>query len=239
MVCQIRGKLVLKSLLALVFSVGFSTPIWANCGTPAPTDPMRFLVMTDGSDHWIAAEGRIEADTAEVFREFLTQLDAPVQEITLNSIGGRLAGGLALGRSIRESGLATRVGDSRGCNGTEGRVGVCASACAYAFLGGVRREVGPHGHLGFHGIYPAAGQADIPEETLLAATDRAMETLRAYVLDMGANPILPEIAAVVPADRLYLPQGRALSALGIETDARPIDLALDMERRGNGVPRGL
>ena len=180
---------------------------------------MRFLVMSDGMNQWIAAEGRITEGTPDQFRIFLARLDMVPEEVILNSTGGRLDGGLALGRAIREAGLATRVGDSQGCNGTGTGVsrGICASACAYAFLGGVTRDVGALGYLGFHGIYPAAGQADIPQETLLAATESAMERLRDYVTEMGANPILPEIAASVPADRLYLPQGAALSTLGIET----------------------
>ena len=58
---------------------------------------------------------------------------------------------------------------------------------------------------------------------LRVATARMMAELQAYVLDMGANPTLPQIAALVADDRIFVPQGTALSALGIETG--PVQMA--------------
>lgn len=60
--------------------------------------------------------------------------------VLLHSRGGNLAGGVALGKLIREYNLSTEVGGGPPVSQDEiwewPDAGVCESACAYAFLGG-------------------------------------------------------------------------------------------------------
>jgi hypothetical protein len=93
------------------------------------------------------AIGTITTDTPEAFRRFLKSADASYsKELHLHSPGGDLVAALELGQLIREAGLSTYVGRSIPLEGLmdvyDYNRPVCASACAYAFLGGVTRSFG-------------------------------------------------------------------------------------------------
>lgn len=183
------------------------------------------LAHFDGAP-WVIAQGRITETSDTDLNAYLSSIDAQPLGVVLNSHGGRLDGGLALGRAIRAEGLATRLTQINDCGDAEetpSQVSRCLSSCAYAFLGGVSRSVETGHQLGFHSFYPAAGQGEIAGDVLRVATARMMATLQAYVLDMGASPTLPQIAALVADDRVFVPRGTALSALGIETG--PVQVA--------------
>lgn len=219
-------RLFVRLAVALAGLCLAATASLAECSpSSATTTTMRFLVAQgggeSGGDHWIAAEGRIDAEAAARFTRLLATLDTVPDVVVLSSPGGRLDAGLALGRAIRTAGLATRVGDTEDCEDDDARVttGLCASACAYAFLGGVTRHVGQGNYIGYHALYPAAGQAPVDAETLQRATARATARVQDYVRAMGANPVLTEIAARVVRDDLFLPDGPVRAALGIETGA--------------------
>jgi len=63
--------------------------------------------------------------------------------VIFDSPGGDVEAGLAIGRTIRERGLATLVPIKY----------ECASACALAWLGGTVRYMSPKGAIGFHAAY--------------------------------------------------------------------------------------
>jgi hypothetical protein len=79
--------------------------------------------------------------------------------VKFNSPGGVVIVGVRIGDIIREYQIATYV--SKGT--------FCASACAIAWLGGVKRFVSYDGAVGFHGVYyadtlqPNAAGATLPE----------------------------------------------------------------------------
>jgi hypothetical protein len=92
-----------------------------------------------GADPFIIADGEIQLGDAQRLASYLKR--APkIGTILFNSPGGNLAEGIDIGTLIRSRGLATRVGA-----GDE-----CASACVYAFVGGVIREVEKGGRVGVH-----------------------------------------------------------------------------------------
>ncbi|MEM1274813.1 MAG: hypothetical protein AAGF88_13430 [Pseudomonadota bacterium] len=218
---NLLGVLLGFALLGL-----FSTAAAARCSVAASSvsDGMTFSVVSDGSTRWIAAQGRITAESAARLEQFLAGLSDHPDTIVLHSPGGRLMGGLALGRAIRAAGLATRIGQAETCTAhIEMEPGLCASSCAYAFLGGVDRELGDTGILGFHRIYPAAGQAHVSAAELADATLAAMLAVRRYLDEMGAHPHLAELADRVGEHQLFIPRGPLLSVLGIETG--PVILA--------------
>ncbi|MCP5075610.1 MAG: hypothetical protein GY947_20260 [Rhodobacteraceae bacterium] len=128
---------------------------------------------------FVQAVGTITKSTPEAFARFLKKHDVNFvpKSIRLHSSGGDLAAGIKLGETFRALGFATEVGSDREiangkevCSDEEPRLGdiclelhpyfggrtsvrkpgVCASACAYAFLGGVERVIVSPSKLGFH-----------------------------------------------------------------------------------------
>jgi hypothetical protein len=108
---------------------------------------------TCASRSCILASGAIDPHTGADFATFLkTGKIGRGGLVILDSPGGDLLQSLALGNQIRAAGLATTV---QGYDRDHGRfkAGACASACAYAFLGGVERTVGEGSRIGVHQIY--------------------------------------------------------------------------------------
>jgi hypothetical protein len=68
--------------------------------------------------------------------------------VLLRSNGGNLVAGLRIGELIREKGLETAVSYDA----------VCASACALAWLGGVKRKMFASSLIGFHQAYTRDGE---------------------------------------------------------------------------------
>ncbi len=90
-------------------------------------------------------------DRVVIFSGPVTRADVPrmavvldsglrIREVRFDSRGGNLEAGIAIGEQIRARRVATRV--TRGS--------VCASACVYAFLGGLVRMVDADGRIGIH-----------------------------------------------------------------------------------------
>lgn len=96
----------------------------------------------------VLATGPIERGDADRFRAFLARWPAKKRTaIYLNSPGGNLYEGMALGRAFHELGVRTVI---------EGNGAQCLSACALAFLGGRDQDGTPwrtkssSSQLGFH-----------------------------------------------------------------------------------------
>jgi hypothetical protein len=104
----------------------------------------------------ILASGVIEASDARSFATFIeANKIGRGALLILNSGGGNLLQSLKLGNEIRAAGLATTVSDfDRGSDRLKAG-GICASACTYAFLGGVERSVGEDARIGVHQISSA------------------------------------------------------------------------------------
>ena len=189
--------------------------------TNSRADAMIFRVAepdtADGATPgWIVADGEITADSAKSFRDFLTNkahLGAR-SVILLNSLGGSLFGGVALGEVIREFGLGTRIGRSVPDPPHQGNYltetdspGVCLSACAFAFLGGKfrtasDRTLGVHQHYSEDALRePAAKQftaGDLSAQQIIAGI------LAEYVVRMGVDARFLTRAAMTEPRSIYL-----------------------------------
>jgi hypothetical protein len=117
----------------------------------------------------IVLRGDFLQEDVEQFRALTAFI--PRAAIVLISDGGVLWAGIEIGRIIRLKGFATLIPDNARC----------ASACAIAWLGGVRRLAGPHAAIGFHAASVGTGG---PETGLGNAL------LGAYLNQIG----LPDIA---------------------------------------------
>jgi len=154
----------------------------------------------------ILAVGRIEPSSLIKFADYI-KANGPYGVVEFHSMGGDLNSALALGKLIRENSMGTSIGR------------VCASACAYAFLGGTRRYGIPKkygdGDFDYDGREPGAvadkfGVHQFYEENALkdpgkisfTGADRAIDQnffakLIDYVIKMGVDPRLVIIAAQV------------------------------------------
>ncbi len=129
---------------------------------------------------WIEAQGEINERTDSEFSEFLRSAPRlPYSTIRLNSPGGDLRAAVRFGYLLRSLGFTTESE-------------FCASACLYAFLGGVERRVlGGNAKIGIHRFYrrssvllPAVKQFTGED---LDSTQRLMAGLLLYLDAMGSD----------------------------------------------------
>ncbi len=120
---------VLKKALPVAFLATFAA---------LPANGMDFLLQGT-SEPSILAKGPIIRGDVGRLRTLLARRSRP-SVIYFASNGGDAAEGISLGYLLRETGMGTKIGASESC----------ASACVFAFLGGVIREVHPTARLGVH-----------------------------------------------------------------------------------------
>lgn len=191
-------------------------------------EPMTFRSVSNGGNclgcGWIVGEGVIADDTHEVLRRFHED-EGAAGRLVLDSPGGSLQGGIALGRYIRELGIEVAIGRSRVMDPQfpwyeieEG--GQCLSACAYAFLGGQVRQIDSDESIGFHQFYDEETVADLVNPRF-SGLDRLTDQLVTgaivrYVNEMGIDARLyPIVAGVSPGDFVFVDREEAV-ALNID-----------------------
>ena len=179
-------------------------------------EPMHFEENSTGGNclgcEWIQATGEITDGTTNAFERFLKTLDWVPHFIRLNSPGGSLSGGITLGEKFRELGVSTEVGASESDRQPDGfhtysRVpGICASACAYAFLGGEQRLLDTNAKLGFHRFYTKDALASSTSKLFsgqdLDNTQRIAAALSLYIVNMGVDARLLALASQAGPDEI-------------------------------------
>jgi hypothetical protein len=191
-------------------------------------------------DQWIAADGKIDHAAPQRLRNLLNRLGLHHRlPIFFHSPGGNVAGGLELGRLIRQRKLVVGVARTipRNCDrdnlrdkacetlkrsGTELNsefdtdVTQCNSSCVYALLGGTVRLVPPGVKLGIHdaGADPAKPlPRDVPWSRIKRETQvRILD----YVRDVGFDKALPEAAFAVPYESVRYLDRDDLVRFGID-----------------------
>lgn len=108
-----------------------------NAMLPAPAIDLQ----STASQSQVVVENGTAKVSGRIEFHVLTELKAAqnVRFVSLNSEGGSVQAGRAIGMLIAQSGWSTRVDEK------------CFSACTLAFAGGVKRQVIGDGMLGFHG----------------------------------------------------------------------------------------
>ena len=201
--------------------------VTALCVLQAPAaQAMSFELVSGPSEcaarPCILASGAVEKATAAAFVGFIrAQHVAPGALVVLNSEGGYLLQGIRLGEEIRRAGLTTAV--NRYDAAAQAFVpGDCASACAFAFLGGVRRDVGPGSRIGVHQIY-----ANLQANDGISVGDVQMLTsLTAMHIDnMGGNVGILIEALRTPPEQVHWFSGAELGRLAIVTRRGDLTLA--------------
>ena len=187
---------VLLGLMALV--------AWA----PAAHANLRFSAETSESLNYILVEGEFErADDLAAF----TRLERAreVDFVTFDSPGGNVAKAIELGYLIRQAGLSTL--QVRGLD--------CASACAFAFFGGVRRAAMP-GAIGMHKVSIPDGISD-PGDVVSDIQDMTA-IIMGYMREMGIDPALLELALGYDADDMRYLSSEEMARYRVTTQASSV-----------------
>jgi hypothetical protein len=218
------GFLSVVALVASVAGVAWPGGVQAQGQAgAAPANPpvrpeqgMQFEWVHPGGDcrdrcrAWIAATGRITDTSAADFEAFVQGLDVRGAMVALDSAGGLVDSGLALGRAFRRLGMITTVGRTTrlapDANGERRAVlsprATCASMCVFALLGGVRRDVPDEARVLVHQIWPGKLRQDALAATYSAGNmvriQRELGHIARYTVEMGADIELFELAMRIP-----------------------------------------
>jgi len=161
-------------LLFLTFPLYSHSMEFSHGGATSPCrDP-------EACHFWVEAKGEILPDSLNDLKRYLenSQWDN-YYAIRFNSPGGNLGGALRMGEWLRSNNFITE---------TE----YCASACVFAFLGGVKRIlVGENAEIGVHRFYreDALENPSMKRYTGddLDSVQRVMAGLMFYTQDMGVD----------------------------------------------------
>jgi len=194
-------------------------------GNPPKLDPppkqkqgMRFEWVREGPaekcgsncNEWVSARGAILPDTARDFEAFARTRDLAGKVMVLESNGGAMTAGLALGRALRRLNMTVAVGQtamlpaeqSGEQRATYSPKAVCASMCPFVLLGGTRRYVAPEARILVHQIWPGAARADstaaVYSAQNVAGLLRATSEMARYTVDMGGEIELFDLTMRIP-----------------------------------------
>ncbi|MGH9620157.1 MAG: hypothetical protein ACRD45_10695 [Bryobacteraceae bacterium] len=220
----------LVTVCALLAAVQFSTRACASEPSTASQqlnikvgDRLAAAILHNTPDVYLS--GVIDSDAPARFMAMMKSGQIPVgSNIYLNSPGGSLAAGLALGRLFRSGGMTTTIGRppfvSDSNPKSSGENVICASACAYAYLGGMWRWAPTVGApFGVHQFYlPEATTANVGE------IEAASGTVVAYLHAMGINPDVFTLASTAAPDHVVWLDGSEMLQLGLANNGvKPID----------------
>ncbi|PXX38268.1 MULTISPECIES: hypothetical protein [Burkholderia] len=188
----------LLRLILLFFSVA-SNAVNAMTFSAPKHNPGAVIVWMGlhGGRTPIYAEGEITATSARELEQFVRVNHIESGMVLFDSPGGSLMGGMSLGGTIRKLGFDTGIASYAG--GEMVSRGFCASACAYAFAGGLGRYYsGGNTRLGIHQF---SSQKDIGSEV----SQEVSGLLVAYLQRMGVDALaFSASASVQPNDILWL-----------------------------------
>lgn len=185
--------MTLRSFALSALLVACAAPALAQQRAPSPTAPaqapapvqpasievpmtVKLMRLADPAcepdcPEWISAMGRIDESTPGEFRKVLAKLGGRKLPVMIDSAGGTVDAGLAVGRMVRAKGLDVvvtkttfaacphsdaecRKFKARGIEfgKPDPKISKCASSCAFILAGGARRYVGPWTLVGLHQI---------------------------------------------------------------------------------------
>ncbi len=154
-------------------------------------------VQLDARSNQIVLQGALEFGSTRAVREAL-DANPNVRVVRLESRGGRVAEGLALGTLLRDRGVDTFVN------------GECSSACVTAFAGGARRIIGPNAAIGLH----SAGGAGFSADTVASANRRSDD----FIAARGVDQRVLQKGAAVANDQIWFPSPQVLLSSGLATE---------------------
>ena len=154
-------------------------------------------VELEARSNQIVLQGGLEFGSTRAVREVL-DANPNVRMVRLDSRGGRVAEGLALGTLLRDRNVDTFVN------------GECSSACVTAFSGGARRIISADARVGLH----SAGGAGFSVDTVASANRRSDE----FIAARGVDQRVLQQGAAVANDQIWFPSPQILLSSGLATE---------------------
>lgn len=154
-------------------------------------------VQLDPRSNQIVLRGGLEFGSTRAVRDAL-DTTPDVRVVRLESRGGRVAEGLALGTLLRDRNVDTVV------------TGECSSACVTAFAGGARRIIGQNAAIGLH----SAGGAGFSADVVASANRRSDE----FIAARGVDKRVLEKGAAIANDQIWFPSPQLLLSSGLATE---------------------
>lgn len=207
----------MRSLVTLMFACAVGAiPI---CAAAVEADTMRFRNECSSNAFescFVVAEGKLDSGAPDRFERLLSE-GIEGDQVLLNSLGGKLAAGLKLGRAIRAHDMRTVVGswDVTGQFKEEVDSAQCLSACSYAFLGGVNRRISKGSRIGFHQFALPGGGLEGPQG--LSGGQRISAELVSYLVEMGVDARLFIVATGAASDTMFYPSLEQLADYEVVT----------------------
>ena len=220
----------------LVYCVAFLFALMPNL---AHAEKMTFREAWTGGNcstcAWVAAEGEITSQTPEDFERFISEF-GPVRDLVINSPGGDLMAGIALGQIVRRQGINTIVGATITEEFSEYPKsgidkGYCYSACSYVFFGGVDRHVDA-GDLGVHQFYVKDGI-----DTSSSDTQSIIGITLVYLKEMGISSESLISANMTAPEDIYTYSEQELANFNIDNTPREADDGWFDWLRGRDAPK--
>lgn len=154
-------------------------------------------VALEARSNQIVLQGGLEFGSTRAVRDAL-DANSNVRVVRLDSRGGRVAEGLALGTLLRDRGVDTYVS------------GECSSACVTAFAGGARRIISADAKVGLH----SAGGAGFSADAVASANRRSDE----FIAARGVDQRVLQQGAAVANDQIWFPSSQVLLSSGLATE---------------------
>jgi hypothetical protein len=212
------GALAVGAAVLVVLSVPASVLAQAPMQFQAvPPDRMMEVLMGDHA--WkIYASGFIDENADQRLEEVIRRNNIPSgSSLYLHSPGGRMSGGMKLGKAIRRHLLLTDVGQigPRRIEERDGGPGECYSACAMAFLGGEYRFLRDGSTYGVHRFFweKSTGH-DLELAQMMSAV------VVEYIRSMDVNTDLFTIASRAGRDEVMTPSREELVRLNVVNNVR-------------------
>jgi hypothetical protein len=165
-------------------------------------------------DICVVAQGVINGETTQQFRQYVARqkLNGAVA-VSLDSQGGAHTQGIALGEAIRKLGFSTVVGRVDPIGHKLGP-GMCASACVYAFIGGMERRVTNGSRVGVHQVrlnYEPRAQTASEAQLLMALAAN-------HLSRCGATIDVLTLALATPPEEMRWMSLAEMSQYGLVTE---------------------
>lgn len=170
----------------------FAPEVWATLTGSTPPAAVHF----DAQRGRLSVQGDLDFGSTYALRQAIDAHPA-VRIVHLDSRGGRVKEGLAMGKLIRDRNLDTLV------------TAECSSACVTAFAGGARRMITASARLGLH----SAGGAGASAQTIAQANQESDQ----FIAHRGVDWRILEKGAAVSSETIWFPPPYALLASGLAT----------------------
>lgn len=145
----------------------------------------------------VSVEGELIAGDEKKFAQVALQNDAAV--VIFHSPGGSTWTGIEIGRAIRLKGFLTYVPGGA----------ICASACGYAWLGGVQRFMEPTSRIGFHASY-------VRENGVNKESGVGNAIVGAYLNSLGLSQNAIAYISTAPPDSMTWMSAEDAESVGID-----------------------